>query len=204
MGATLPRLHRPQLHPRFTGNRRARLGMMRKCCSNRTCAPSSPSIRTVRSPPTVRSNGVLMGRSPREEARSAARVPSCISTDGTGRTRRAWMASMIGGDHHRHWQDGKIDIRKRKTYDQERHEIQCSSQAKAYAEAVNGPAPQCATRQRRCVVFDALALYVHANDVRQITEAVPGEMGIAHLVSWAARTRPWWRICCAITTCRSW
>ena len=142
--------------------------------------------------PTVRSNGVLMGQiTPRGGVISGS--SAFVHFDGWN-WEDAALKTVDGihlnwpVTHHRHWQDGKIDIRKRKTYDQERHEIQrFFSEAKAYAEA--GERYSTAVRDLRQEamrgLFDGtLRLYVHANDVRQITEAVhfKREMGIAHLV----------------------
>lgn len=142
--------------------------------------------------PTVRSNGVLMGQiTPRGGVISGS--SAFVHFDGWN-WEDAALKTVDGihlnwpVTHHRHWQDGKIDIRKRKTYDQERHEIQrFFSEAKAYAEA--GERSSTAVRDLRQEamrgLFDGtLRLYVHANDVRQITEAVhfKREMGIANLV----------------------
>lgn len=142
--------------------------------------------------PTVRSNGVLMGQiTPRGGTISGS--SAVVHFD-------AWnwedaALKMVDGVHlnwpqvhHRHREDGTIDIRKRKTYDQEEQEIQrFFSEAKAYALEVKRPstAPRDLRQEAMRGLFDgSLTLYVHADDVRQITEAVHFKrfMGIARMV----------------------
>ena len=90
--------------------------------------------------PTVRSNGVLMGQiTPRNGVISGA--SGVVQFDGWN-----WedaSIKMVDGihlnwpsTHHKHAVDGKIDIRKRKTYTQQKHEIErYFAEARAYADA---------------------------------------------------------------------
>jgi len=90
--------------------------------------------------------------------------------------------------HHKHAVDGKIDIRKRKTYTQQKHEIErYFEEARAYAEAHPEPSTSVMDVRHEAMrgIFDgSLALYCHATDVRAITEAVhfKRKMGIKRLV----------------------
>jgi imidazolonepropionase-like amidohydrolase len=142
--------------------------------------------------PTVRSNGVLMGQiTPRGGVISGS--SSFVHFDGWN-WEDAALRTVDGihlnwpSTHHRHREDGTIDVRKRKTYDQERHEIQrFFTEAKAYAEDVKRPSSAVKDLRQEAMrgLFDgSLRLYVHADDVRQITEAVhfKRELGIRHMV----------------------
>ena len=142
--------------------------------------------------PTVRSNGVLMGQiTPRGGVVSGS--SSFVHFDGWN-WEDAALKTVDGihlicpSTHHRHREDGKIDVRKRKTYDQERHEIQrFFTEAKAYAEDVNRPSTAARDLRQEAMrgLFDgSLILYVHADDVRQITEAVhfKREMAVQKMV----------------------
>jgi len=79
----------------------------------------------------------------------------------------------------------KIDVKKRKSYDQQKHELtRFLDEAAAYA---NIPAPKIQELRYEAMrgLFDGtLRLYVHANDVKQITEAVhfKRKYGIEHVV----------------------
>ena len=142
--------------------------------------------------PTVRSNGVLMGQiTPRSVVISGA--SGVVQFDGWN-----WedaSIKMVDGihlnwpsTHHKHAVDGKVDIRKRKTYTQQMHEIErYFEEARAYAEAHPEPSTSVMDVRHEAMrgIFDgSLALYCHASDVREITEAVhfKREMGIKRLV----------------------
>ena len=142
--------------------------------------------------PTVRSNGVLMGQTtPRSGVISGA--SGVVQFDGWN-----WedaSIKMVDGihlnwpsTHHKHAVDGKVNIRKRKTYTQQKHEIErYFSEARAYAEAHPEPSTSVMDVRHEAMrgIFDgSLALYCHASDVREITEAVhfKRKMGIKRLV----------------------
>ena len=88
--------------------------------------------------PTVRTNGVLMGQiTPRGGTISGS---SCIVHFDGWNWEDAALRKVDGihlnwpSTHHRHRKDGTIDIRKRKTYDQQFREIQhFFEEAQAYA-----------------------------------------------------------------------
>lgn len=126
--------------------------------------------------PTVRSNGVLMGQiTPRGGTISGS---SGIAQFDAWNWEDA-AVKMVDGihvnwpyTHHRHWNDGKMELRKVKTYDQQKHEIdRFFTEAKAWCEK-----PDHLTEVRfaaMCEVFSGeMALYVHADDIKQIHEAV--------------------------------
>jgi imidazolonepropionase-like amidohydrolase len=142
--------------------------------------------------PTVRTNGVLMGQiTPRGGTISGS--SSLVHFDGWN-WEDAALKTVDGihlnwpSTHHRHRQDGTIDIRKRKTYDQQYQEIEhFFDGAKAYAGQSQRPviSPRDLRMEAMRGLFDgSLRLYVHAQDVRQITEAVhfKRRMDIEHLV----------------------
>ena len=142
--------------------------------------------------PTVRTNGVLMGQiTPRGGTISGS--SSFVHFDGWN-WEDAALRTVDGihlnwpSTHHRHRQDGSVDIRKRKTYDQQYQEIQhVFEEAKAYEAHKLQPAtsPRDLRMESMRGLFDgSLRLFVHAEDVRQITEAVhfKRKMGIEHLV----------------------
>ena len=142
--------------------------------------------------PTVRTNGVLMGQiTPRGGTISGS--SSFFHFDGWN-WEDAALKTVDGihlnwpSTHHRHRQDGTIDIRKRKTYDQQYQEIEhFFDEAKAYAAQSQRPAisPRDLRMEAMRGLFDgSLRLHVHAQDVRQITEAVhfKRRMDIEHLV----------------------
>ena len=142
--------------------------------------------------PTVRTNGVLMGQiTPRGGTISGS---SCIVHFDGWNWEDAALRTVDGihlnwpSTHHRHRKDGTIDIRKRKTYDQQFLEIQHFFQeAKAYASLERRPAnsPRDLRMEAMRGIFDgSFRLFVHAQDVRQITEAVhfKRQMGIENLV----------------------
>ena len=142
--------------------------------------------------PTVRTNGVLMGQiTPRGGVISGS--SGVVHFDGWN-----WedaVVKMVDGvhliwprTHHNHNKDGKVDIRKSKTYAQSKHEIiSYFSEARAYAEAY----PKVTSREMdvrhegmRGLFDGSLALYIHADDARAISEAVhfKREMGISRMV----------------------
>jgi imidazolonepropionase-like amidohydrolase len=142
--------------------------------------------------PTVRSNGVLMGQiTPRGGVISGS--SGVVHFDGWN-----WedaQIKMVDGvhlnwptTHHKHRVDGKVDIRKSKTYEQSLHEIKTYfSEASAYAAAYPDHAPGAMDVRHEGMrgLFDgSLALYVHAHDVRAITEAVhfKRDLGISRMV----------------------
>jgi imidazolonepropionase-like amidohydrolase len=142
--------------------------------------------------PTIRTNGVLMGQiTPRGGTISGT---SCIVHFDGWNWEDAALKTVDGihlnwpSTHHRHRQDGTIDIRKRKTYDQQYQEIlHFFEEAKAYQAYERAPAtsPRDLRMDAMRGIFDgSLRLFVHAQDVRQITEAVhfKRQMGIEHLV----------------------
>lgn len=142
--------------------------------------------------PTVRSNGVLMGQiTPRGGVISGS--SAFVHFDGWN-WEDAALKTVDGihlnwpSTHHRHRQDGTIDVQKRKTYDQERHEIQrFFTEAKAYAEdgdRLENEVRDVRQEAMKGLFNGTLRLYVHADDIRQITEAVhfKREMGIQQMV----------------------
>lgn len=143
--------------------------------------------------PTVRSNGVLMGQiTPRGGAISGS--SAVVHFDGWN-WEDAAVEAVDGvhvnwpAMHHRHNADGTVDIRQRKTYDQQYREImRFFSEAKAYVE---GTRPD-GTATLKDLRYEALRdvftgtdrLYVHTDELRAITEAVhfKRDLDIPHLV----------------------
>ena len=155
-----------------------------------------PNVRSVIAfntdseiPPTVRSNGVLMGQiTPRGGVVSGS--SGVVHFDGWN-----WedaVMKMVDGihlnwpeTHHRHRKDGKVNIQKRKTYDQQKHEIErFFGEAKAYAATPKAGRVQDLRFEGMRGLFDGtLALHVHARDARAIAEAVhfKRDMGIERM-----------------------
>jgi len=143
-----------------------------------------PNVRTVIAfntdseiPPTVRTNGVLMGQiTPRGGVVSGS--SGVVHFDGWNWEDAA--IAMVDGihlnwpsTHHRHRKDGKIDIQRRKTYDQQKHEIErFFGEAQAYASAPRGSVTDVRHEGMRGLFDGSLCLYVHTDDARAITEAV--------------------------------
>jgi imidazolonepropionase-like amidohydrolase len=112
--------------------------------------------------PTVRTNGVLMGQiTPRGGVIGGS--SSVVQFDAWN-----WEDAVVRADdgihlywpstHHKHFEDGRAQLRKRKTYDQQLHEIRdFFSRARAYAEGK---------------AAGATTLYIHANDAKQIAEVI--------------------------------
>lgn len=139
--------------------------------------------------PTVRTNGVLIGQiTPRGGVISGS--SGVVHFDGWN-WEDAAMKDVDGIHlnwpwmHHRHREGGKIDIKKRKTYDQQKHELtRFFDEASAYAN-IPAPAVQELRYEAMRGLFDgSLRLYIHANDVKQLTEAVhfKRKYGIEHVV----------------------
>jgi len=127
--------------------------------------------------PTVRTNGVLMGQiTPRGGVVSGS--SGVVHFDGWNWEDAA--IAMVDGihlnwpsTHHRHRSDGKIDIQRRKTYDQRKHEIErFFGEAQAYASAPRGSVTDVRHEGMRGLFDGSLCLYVHTNDARAINEAV--------------------------------
>ena len=143
-----------------------------------------PNVRSVIAfntdseiPPTVRTNGVLMGQiTPRGGVVSGS--SGVVHFDGWNWEDAAMV--MVDGihlnwpsTHHRHRSDGKVDIQRRKTYDQQRHEIErFFGEAQAYAAAPRGSVMDVRHEGMRGLFDGSLCLYVHTNDARAITEAI--------------------------------
>lgn len=140
--------------------------------------------------PTVRSNGVLMGQiTPRGGVISGS--SGVVHFDGWN-----WEDAeikMVDGvhinwpsTHHKHRQDGKVDIYKSKSYEQSMHEITTYfEEARAYALGHPGFGHLDVRHEGMRGLFDGtLNLYVHARDYRAITEAVhfKREFGIENMV----------------------
>ena len=127
--------------------------------------------------PTVRTNGVLMGQiTPRGGVVSGS--SGVVHFDGWNWEDAAIV--MVDGihlnwpsTHHRHNKDGKVDLQRRKTYDQQKHEIErFFGEAQAYAAAPRGSVTDVRHEGMRGLFDGSLCLYVHTNDARAINEAV--------------------------------
>ena len=143
-----------------------------------------PNVRSVIAfntdseiPPTVRTNGVLMGQiTPRGGVVSGS--SGVVHFDGWNWEDAAMV--MVDGihlnwpsTHHRHRSDGMVDIQRRKTYDRQKHEIErFFGEAQAYAAAPRGSVTDVRHEGMRGLFDGSLCLYVHTNDARAITEAV--------------------------------
>jgi imidazolonepropionase-like amidohydrolase len=138
--------------------------------------------------PTVRTNGVLLGQiTPRGGVVSG--TSGIVQFD-------AWNwedAAIVMADgihlnwpetHHRHWADGRIELKKQKNYDQQLREIErYFSEARAYSSSKSDVIDVKYDAMKG--LFDGkLRLFIHANDIRQITEAVnfKNSMDIEHVV----------------------
>jgi imidazolonepropionase-like amidohydrolase len=143
--------------------------------------------------PTVRSNGVLIGQiTPRGGTISGS---SGVVQFDAWNWEDATITEVDGVHlnwpytHHRHWGNGQAELRKSKTYDQQRHEIErFLTEAKAYCQ--QPPTLTDVKFAGLCGVFSGQhALYVHADDVRQISEAVhlKRKLGIERMVIVGAR-----------------
>ena len=133
--------------------------------------------------PTVRTNGVLMGQiTPRGGVVGGS--SSVVQFDAWN-----WEDAVVRADdgihlywpstHHKHFEDGRAKLRKRKTYDQQLHEItDFFERARAYSD---GQPEQRDLRMEamRGLFVDgarnaqgATTLFVHANDAKQIAEVI--------------------------------
>ncbi len=133
--------------------------------------------------PTVRTNGVLMGQiAPRGGVIGGS--SSVVQFDAWN-----WEDAVVRADdgihlywpstHHKHFEDGRAQLRKRKTYDQQLHEIRdFFSRARAYAEGE--PTKRDLRMEAMKGLFvdgdrkaaGATTLYIHANDAKQIAEVI--------------------------------
>ena len=133
--------------------------------------------------PTVRTNGVLMGQiTPRGGVIGGS--SSVVQFDAWN-----WEDAVVRADdgihlywpstHHKHYDDGRAQLRKRKTYDQQLHEIRdFFSRARAYADGK--PTKRDLRMEAMKGLFvdgdrkaaGATTLYVHANDAKQIAEVI--------------------------------
>ena len=116
--------------------------------------------------PTVRTNGVLMGQiTPRGGVVSGS--SGVVHFDGWNWEDAAMV--MVDGihlnwpsTHHRHRKNGQVDIQRRKTYDQQRHEIErFFGEAQAYAAARRGSLTDVRHEGMRGLFDGSLCLYVH-------------------------------------------
>lgn len=127
--------------------------------------------------PTVRSNGVLMGQpTPRGGVISGT---SCIVQFDAWN----WEDAVIQEDDgvhlnwplvfHRHYDKGKVNIEKVKTYDQQKQEIiSFFNEARAYCNVKNPALTEIRFEAMRGIFDGSKVLYVHADDVKSITEAI--------------------------------
>ena len=134
--------------------------------------------------PTVRTNGVLLGQpTPRGGVISGS--SGVVHFD-------AWnwedaAIRMVDGVHlhwpvvlHRHYDAGSLEVRRAKSYDQQRREIESFfREAAAYLQAHPRPVAEASATPRdirleamRGVFRGGAALYVHADDARALSEVV--------------------------------
>lgn len=139
--------------------------------------------------PTVRSNGVLMAQiTPRGGIISG--TSSVMQLDAWN-----WEDALIREDdgvhlnwpqvYHRHNDKGKLSIEKVKSYDQQLREIQLFfSEAIAYCKDPKPALQEVRYEALRGVIEGKQTLYVHAQDVKSITEAIhfKKDNGIAKMV----------------------
>lgn len=127
--------------------------------------------------PTVRSNGVLMAQiTPRGGIISG--TSSVMQLDAWN-----WEDALIREDdglhlnwpqvYHKHNDKGKVSIEKVKTYDQQLREIELFfSEAKAYCNDAEPALKEVRYEALRGVLEGKQTLYVHAQDVKSMTEAI--------------------------------
>lgn len=127
--------------------------------------------------PTVRSNGVLMGQiCPRGGVISG--TSSVMQFDAWN-----WEDALIREDdgiqlnwpqvYHRHYDKGKVAIDKVKTYDQQLAEIETFfKEAKAYCNVSKPEIIEVRFEGLRGVFDGSKTLYVHADDIKAIKEAL--------------------------------
>ncbi|MFN5295840.1 MAG: amidohydrolase family protein [Flavobacteriales bacterium] len=139
--------------------------------------------------PTVRLNGVLMGQiTPRGGVISGS--SSVMQFDAWN-----WEDALVKADEgvhlnwpsvfHKHYEKGKVNIEKVKTYDQQLREIHTFfNEARAYC-AVKDPAlREVRFEGLRGVFSGSQKLYIHADDAKSIQEAINFKVSqnIPHLV----------------------
>lgn len=127
--------------------------------------------------PTVRSNGVLLGQiTPRGGTISG--TSSVMHFDAWN-----WEDAIIREDdgvhlnwpqvYHRHYDKGKIAIEKVKSYDQQLAEVALFfNEARAYANTAQGNLTEIRFESMRGIFSGNKTLYVHADDVKAISEAL--------------------------------
>lgn len=139
--------------------------------------------------PTVRSNGVLLGQiTPRGGTISG--TSSVMHFDAWN-----WEDALIREDdgihlnwpqvYHRHYDKGKIAIERVKSYDQQLADISLFfNEARAYSNSVSTGITEIRFEAMRDLFSGRKTLYVHADDVKAISEALrfKKEMGIPKMV----------------------
>jgi imidazolonepropionase-like amidohydrolase len=139
--------------------------------------------------PTVRSNGVLMGQiTPRGGTISG--TSSVMHFDAWN-----WEDALVREDdgihlnwpqvYHKHYDKGKVSIEKVKSYDQQLTEISLFfNEAKAYATIAQPALIEIRYEAMRDIFNGKKTLYVHADDVKAIGEALrfKREMSIPRMV----------------------
>ena len=139
--------------------------------------------------PTVRSNGVLIGQiTPRGGTISG--TSSVMHFDSWN-----WEDALVREDdgihinwpqvYHKHYDKGKVSIEKVKSYDQQLTEISLFfNEARAYAAVAQPALMEIRYEAMRDIFNGKKTLYVHADDVKAIGEALrfKREMSIPHMV----------------------
>lgn len=139
--------------------------------------------------PTVRSNGVLMGQiTPRGGTISG--TSSVMHFDAWN-----WEDALVREDdgihinwpqvYHKHYDKGKVSIEKVKSYDQQLTEISLFfNEARAYAAVAQPALMEIRYEAMRDIFNGKKTLYVHADDVKAIGEALrfKREMSIPRMV----------------------
>lgn len=139
--------------------------------------------------PTVRSNGVLMGQiTPRGGTISG--TSSVMHFDAWN-----WEDALVREDdgihlnwpqvYHKHYDKGKVSIEKVKSYDQQLTEISVFfNEARAYAGVAQPALMEIRYEAMRDIFNGKKTLYVHADDVKAIGEALrfKREMSIPRMV----------------------
>jgi len=160
------------------------LDYLRQTNDTKETGTFKPSVRSVISYntdseiiPTVRSNGVLMGQiTPRGGVISG--TSSVVQFDAWN-----WEDAILREDdgvhlnwptvYHRHSDKGVVKLEKVKTYDQQLREIQTFfSEALAYCNSKSPSATEVRFEALRHLFDGTKNLYIHANDNKQILEAI--------------------------------
>jgi imidazolonepropionase-like amidohydrolase len=154
--------------------------------------------------PTVRSNGVLMIQvTPRGGIISG--TSSVVHLDAWN-----WEDAIVREDdgihlnwprmHHRHDDKGKVKIERTKNYDQQLKEITSFfREAAAYIRSTNPPLQEIRFEALRGLFNGTQTLYVHADEIKQIQEAISfkKELAIRSMVivggydSWMVPSEVW-------------